>query len=88
MTTQQNDSPSKARRFATVEITMPPIRHYDDEAIKALRERLQISQATLATVLNASLSTVRQWEIGQKHPCGPSAKLLDLLDRKGLDGLR
>jgi putative transcriptional regulator len=30
---------------------------------------------------------VRQWEIGQKRPSGPSLKLLDLLDRKGLEAL-
>jgi putative transcriptional regulator len=46
-----------------------------------------LSQAVLASVLNTSLSTIRQWEIGQKHPSGPSLKLLDLLDRKGLEAL-
>jgi len=30
---------------------------------------------------------VRQWEIGKKHPSGPSQKLLNLLDRKGLETL-
>jgi putative transcriptional regulator len=30
---------------------------------------------------------VRQWEIGDKHPSGPSLKLLSLLDRKGLEVL-
>jgi putative transcriptional regulator len=33
------------------------------------------------------LSTVRQWEIGKKSPSGPSQKLLNLLDRKGLETL-
>jgi putative transcriptional regulator len=33
------------------------------------------------------LSTVRQWEIGQKRPSGPSLEFLDLLDRKGLEAL-
>lgn len=37
----------------------------------------------LAAVLNTSLSTVRQWEIGDKHPSGPSLKLLDLPTVKG-----
>jgi putative transcriptional regulator len=60
---------------------------YDAEKIKALRERYQLSQAVLASVLNTSLSTVRQWEIGKKHPSGPSQKLLNLLDRKGLETL-
>ncbi len=49
--------------------------------------RQKLSQAVLATVLNTSLSTVRQWEIGDKQPSGPSLKLLSLLDRKGLEVL-
>jgi putative transcriptional regulator len=60
---------------------------YSGKKIRALRDRHQLSQAVLASLLNASLSTVRQWEIGQKHPAGPSAKLLNLLDRKGLEVL-
>jgi len=60
---------------------------YSKTKIRALRDRHQLSQAVLAAVLNTSLSTVRQWEIGEKRPSGPSLKLLDLLDRKGLDAL-
>ena len=60
---------------------------YDAEKIRAIRERYKLSQAVLASVLNTSLSTVRQWEIGKKHPSGPSQKLLNLLDRKGLETL-
>jgi putative transcriptional regulator len=52
-----------------------------------LRERYRISQAVLASILNTSVSTVRQWEIGDKHPSGPSLKLLNLLDRKGLEAV-
>jgi len=60
---------------------------YSSETIRALRERYKISQAVLASILNTSLSTVRQWEIGEKHPSGPSLKLLNLLDRKGLEAV-
>jgi putative transcriptional regulator len=60
---------------------------YDAADIRALRERHRLSQAVLAAVLNTSLSTVRQWEIGKKHPSGPSLKLLHLLDNKGLEAL-
>ena len=60
---------------------------YTGKKIRALRDRYNLSQAVLASLLNASLSTVRQWEIGAKHPAGPSAKLLNLLDRKGLEVL-
>jgi putative transcriptional regulator len=68
-------------------LCMAPIPAYDSEKIRALRESLNLSQAVLATVLNTSVSTIRQWEIGDKHPSGPSLKLLDLLKRKGLEGV-
>jgi len=41
----------------------------------------------LAAVLNTSLSTVRKWEVGDKHPSGPSLKLLNLPDRKRLEAV-
>jgi putative transcriptional regulator len=64
-----------------------PVPVYSKTKIRALRGRHNISQSVLAAVLNTSVSTVRQWEIGDKHPSGPSLKLLHLLDRKGLDAL-
>jgi putative transcriptional regulator len=75
----------KQRQFYA--LCLPPIPPYDGEQIKALRERVKLSQAVLASVLNTSASTVRKWEIGEKHPSGPSLKLLNLLDRKGLEGV-
>ena len=68
-------------------LCLDPIPAYSSEGIRALRDRHKLSQAVLASVLNTSLSTVRQWEIGDKHPSGPSLKLLSLLDRKGLEVL-
>lgn len=68
-------------------LCLAPVPAYSSEQIRALRARYKLSQAVLASVLNTSPSTVRQWEIGDKHPSGPSAKLLDLLDRKGLEAL-
>lgn len=57
---------------------------YSPNKIKLLRKRYHISQAVLAAVINTSISTVQKWEIGDKHPSGPSLKLLNILDRKGL----
>ena len=68
-------------------LCLSPVPGYSSKKIRALRDRYKLSQAVLATVLNTSLSTVRQWEIGDKRPSGPSLKLLDLLDRKGLEAL-
>ncbi len=55
--------------------------------IRSLRDRYQLSQTVLASLLNTSPSAVRQWELGDKHPSGPSQKLLNLLERKGLEAL-
>lgn len=68
-------------------LCLEPVRDYDAAKIKALRERLQLSQAVLAAVLNTSASTVRKWEVGDKRPSGPSQKLLDLIERKGLEAV-
>lgn len=55
--------------------------------IKALREQAQVSQAVFAAVLNTSVSTVQKWEVGDKKPSGPSLKLLNLVERKGLSAI-
>ena len=68
-------------------LCLEPVPDYDAGRIRALREKLQLSQAVLASVLNTSLSTVRKWEIGDKKPSGPSMKLLSLIERKGLEAV-
>lgn len=60
---------------------MPP------QKIKLLREQARVSQAVFAAVLNTSVSTVQKWEIGAKKPSGPSLKLLNLIERKGLEAV-
>ena len=68
-------------------LCLEPVQDYDAAKVKALRERLHLSQAVLASVLNTSLSTVRKWEVGDKRPSGPSQKLLDIIARKGLEAV-
>lgn len=73
------------RRMAHYEaLCLPPSPDYGAEQIKALRARLRLSQTVLADVLGASPSTVRKWESGDKRPSGPSRRLLDILERKGI----
>jgi putative transcriptional regulator len=68
-------------------LCIEPVSAYSAEQIRSLRERYRLSQAVMASVLNTSLSTIQKWEIGDKHPAGPSLKLLSILDRKGLEAL-
>jgi len=58
---------------------------YTGESVKELRARLNISQTVLAHVINTSAAAVRAWEAGTKKPGGPTCKLLDILNRKGLE---
>jgi putative transcriptional regulator len=55
--------------------------------IKQLREKEQVSQAVFAAILNISVSTFQKWELGDKKPSGPSLKLLNILERKGLQAV-
>ena len=64
-----------------------PVSTYSAGQIRSLRERYRLSQAVMASVLNTGLSTIQKWEIGDKHPSGPSLKLLNILDRKGLESI-
>lgn len=68
-------------------LCLEPVPLYSPEQTRTLRDRYRISQAVLASILNTSLSTIQKWEIGEKHPGGPSLKLLNILDRKGIEAL-
>src|SRR5258706_836843 len=73
---------SKRRMREFEALCLAPIQRYSRDKIRSLRKRHHISQAVLANVLNTSLSTVRQREIGAKQKSGPSFKLFNLLDPK------
>ena len=63
------------------------VKELSPTAIKRLREKANLSQAVFAAVLNTSVSTVQKWEIGDKRPSGPSLKLLNLIERRGLEAV-
>lgn len=68
-------------------LCLPQIKTYSPAQIKRIRQKTRASQAVFAAYLNTSLSTVQKWEIGGKKPNGPSLKLLNLVDQKGLEAL-
>ena len=68
-------------------LCLPPVKVYNSAQIKRIRQRSKASQGVFAAYLNTSVSTVQKWERGAKKPNGPSLKLLNLVDRKGLEAL-
>ena len=68
-------------------LCLPPVKEYSAVQIQRIRKRSKASQGVFAAYLNTSVSTVQKWERGAKKPNGPSLKLLNLVDRKGLEVL-
>jgi putative transcriptional regulator len=64
-----------------------PVKTYTPEQIKQIRLKFNVSQTVFAMYLNASPATIRKWEQGQTMPKGPSLKLLNIVEQKGLEVL-
>ncbi len=68
-------------------LCLPRKRAFLPEDIRRIRTTNHVSQAVFAAYLGIGKTTVQQWEQGLKKPSGPSQRLLDLIDRKGLAAL-
>lgn len=68
-------------------LCLEPVQKLAPRKIKALRQRFGVSQPVFAAYLNVSPATVKAWEQGAKKPTGASLKLLNLVERKGLDAV-
>lgn len=73
------------RRFDDLCLDVVP--QYSPDEIRSLRERFNLSQAALASIINSSPNSIQKWEKGAKKPSGAALKLLNLLDRKGLEAI-
>jgi putative transcriptional regulator len=68
-------------------MSMTPIKAFTPEDIVALREREAASQAVFARYLGLTAGLISQWERGEKHPRGASLKLLNLVEKNGLESV-
>ncbi len=57
------------------------------EDVRRIRADACMSRSVFAALLNVGTGTVAQWEQGKKTPSGSSARLLDILSRKGVEAL-
>ncbi|WP_164492012.1 DNA-binding transcriptional regulator [Rhizobacter sp. Root1221] len=67
---------------------VPP--DYSPEHVVKIRTKVaKMSQSVFATFLNVSVSTVQKWESprAEKHPSGAAAKLLQIVEAKGVEAL-
>ncbi len=68
-------------------MALPPVKSYTPAQIKRIRMQNKVSQPVFAAFLNASPSTIKAWERGEKHPKGATLRLLEIVERKGLGAL-
>ena len=76
--------------FARIEAACAQPPDYTPERVARIRTRkAKMSQSVFASVLNVTTSTVQKWESAAsgKRPSGAAAKLLQLVDAKGIDAL-
>ena len=68
--------------------TTPPA--YTSERVTAIRvKKAKMSQAVFAGFLNVTPSTVQKWEspASGKNPGGAAAKLLQIIEKKGIEAV-
>ena len=70
------------------ELCLPPVAALSADDIKRVRIKNKVSQTLFAKLLNVSISTVKQWELGKRHPHGASLKLLNIVLSQGIEPLR
>jgi putative transcriptional regulator len=79
------------RRLARIKalcFVEPPT--YTSARVATIRTRnARMSQSVFAKLLNVSVSTVQKWEApaAGKHPSGAAAKLLQIIERKGVEAI-
>jgi putative transcriptional regulator len=76
--------------MAKMKLICEPPPEYTAERVTAIRVgKARVSQSVLASMLNVSVSAVQKWESPSsgKHPGGAAAKLLQLIDKKGLEAI-
>ncbi len=52
------------------------------EQIRAVREKVGVSQSAFAAMLNVSTRTLQEWEQGRRQPNGPARSLLAVAARR------
>ena len=62
----------------------PKVADLSPKDIAKVRQAAGVSQAVMAGYLNVAVSTVSQWERGERRPTGTALKLLHVVKLKGI----
>ncbi|MCO6439574.1 MAG: helix-turn-helix domain-containing protein [Nitrococcus mobilis] len=54
---------------------------FAEPEVRAIREKIGLSQHRFALLIGVSKRTLENWEQGRRHPTGPARALLKILDK-------
>ena len=61
-------------------VTVLPVKEYQAEEVKAIRNRTGLSQKLFAGYMGVSDKTVEAWESGKNHPSGAASRILSMME--------
>ena len=61
-------------------VTVFPVKEYQAEEVKAIRNRTGLSQKLFAGYMGVSDKTVEAWESGKNHPSGAASRILSMME--------
>jgi putative transcriptional regulator len=61
-------------------IIIEPLKEYDAQKIKRIRQNVNMSQRAFAGYLGISPKTVEAWESGKNKPSGIACRMLNMLE--------
>ncbi|MBO6214152.1 MAG: helix-turn-helix domain-containing protein [Lachnospiraceae bacterium] len=62
-------------------VTIEPVKVYEAEEVKRIRNSTGMSQKVFASYMGVSDKTVEAWEAGTNHPSGAASRLLNMLEQ-------
>lgn len=63
-------------------VSLKPVPDYDANAIKAIRNKMAITQRVFAEYVSVSPRTVESWEAGNSHPSKTARRLLQIIQAR------
>ncbi len=56
------------------------VTEFAEPEVKAIRDKVGLSQSRFAEMVGVSKRTIENWEQGRRHPTGPARALLKILE--------
>ena len=70
----------KEKKLPRRVVTVLPVKEYQAEEVKAIRNKSGLSQKLFAGYMGVSDKTVEAWESGKNHPSGAASRTLNLME--------